>query len=225
MQSLKHPQSPKRDARLRECRLQCLLSPQHADCFVLDNPIYERPETAPPQRTYFDIGNGRASASVPNTGTSDYFDFAPPRSNGPSFGHLSDYYHPPAWENIGYFDAQPTASPNGSSPAWEPLTPGNEPLPSPVTVAENDTARNRSAYSSAAPLKKISRPPNAWILYRSDKILEVKAHAEIRTPQAELSKLIAERWRNESPEVKQRYELQAKMRKQEHDSQNPGQSS
>ena len=169
MQSPKHPQSPNRDARRREvdtiCRLQCLLSPQYADCFVLDNPIHERPETAPPQRTYFDIGVGRVSASAPTTGTSEYFDFAP-RFNGPSSGHLSDYYHPPAWEDIGYFGAQPTASPNGSSPAWEPLTPGSEALPSPLTVAENDTARNRSASSSSAPLKKISRPPNAWILYR-----------------------------------------------------------
>lgn len=57
---------------------------------------------------------------------------------------------------------------------------------------------------------------------RSDKLAEAKAQAEIRTPQAELSKLIAERWRGESLEVKQRYELASRLRKEEHDALYPG---
>ena len=49
------------------------------------------------------------------------------------------------------------------------------------------------APSQPSPPLKISRPPNAWILYRSDKLREFKlANLHGRTPQAELSKQIAE---------------------------------
>lgn len=69
---------------------------------------------------------------------------------------------------------------------------------------------------------KILRPPNAWILYRSDKLAEAKNAQGQRTPQAELSKLIAESWRSEKPEVKRSYEKQAELRKQQHEAQYPG---
>lgn len=72
---------------------------------------------------------------------------------------------------------------------------------------------------------KILRPPNAWILYRSDKLAEAKSIQGQRTPQAELSKHIAESWRSETPEVKREYERQAELRKLQHEAQHPGQLS
>ena len=92
-----------------------------------------------------------------------------------------------------------------------PLTPKAQELPpSPPSPAKKDGT-------------KILRPPNAWILYRSDKLAEVKeAKATVKTPQAELSKMIAERWRAETPEVKRKYDLQAQLKKQEHDALYPG---
>lgn len=47
-------------------------------------------------------------------------------------------------------------------------------------------------------------------------------NALTRTPQAELSKQIAELWRNESEQVKKSYEALAEQRKKEHDELYPG---
>lgn len=74
--------------------------------------------------------------------------------------------------------------------------------------------------------KRPPRPPNAWILYRSDCI---QKHRENRPPgapkptQAELSKLFGEQWRNESDEVKGGYERLAEAAREEHAQKYPGQ--
>ncbi|KAH8926201.1 hypothetical protein BT69DRAFT_1201680, partial [Atractiella rhizophila] len=56
------------------------------------------------------------------------------------------------------------------------------------------------------------RPRNAWIIYRSEKLKELKPQA----PQAELSKALGEMWRNEPPEVKKEYERKAEVEKAQH---------
>lgn len=65
----------------------------------------------------------------------------------------------------------------------------------------------------------VSRASNAWILYRSDAIARIRAAEPEQLQQhsqADLSKLIAARWRTESVETKRLYELKAKQRKQDH---------
>ena len=46
-------------------------------------------------------------------------------------------------------------------------------------------------------------------------------HTQGKTPQAELSKMIATRWREEPAHVKKRFEMQAEERKQAHDALHP----
>jgi len=78
----------------------------------------------------------------------------------------------------------------------------------------------RSATTVKARAKDIQppRPPNAWILYRSDKLksLPPEQPGEQRRAQADVSKLISEMWRNESEAVKLEYERLADAKKAEH---------
>jgi len=69
---------------------------------------------------------------------------------------------------------------------------------------------------AATPSKShIKRPPNAFFLYRSDKLEEVRA--ELGTAQQNsLSKVLAERWNNETPEVRQIYKDLAEQVKADH---------
>ena len=67
--------------------------------------------------------------------------------------------------------------------------------------------------------KKIPRPPNAWIIYRTDRLNEWK---ESRSPydppvkQADISRMIALRWKHESGPMKLEYEKRAAIAKAEH---------
>ncbi|CAE6381628.1 unnamed protein product [Rhizoctonia solani] len=62
------------------------------------------------------------------------------------------------------------------------------------------------------------RPPNAWILYRSDKLKELATSQPPgpRKPQAEISKIISQLWQAEGPETKGMYEARAEEKKAEH---------
>ncbi|CAE6527267.1 unnamed protein product [Rhizoctonia solani] len=62
------------------------------------------------------------------------------------------------------------------------------------------------------------RPPNAWILYRSDKLKELATNQAPgpRKPQAEISKIISQMWQAEGPETKGMYEARAEEKKAEH---------
>jgi hypothetical protein len=67
------------------------------------------------------------------------------------------------------------------------------------------------------------RPPNAWILYRSDKIkvLPPAEPGQRSRAQADVSRLISDMWRNESDAVKMEYERLADAKKAEHQLQYP----
>ena len=67
------------------------------------------------------------------------------------------------------------------------------------------------------------RPPNAWILYRSDRLraLPPAAPGAPRRPQSEISKEIARMWKNEAEETKSEYERRAELAKAEHARQYP----
>ncbi|KAF9219590.1 hypothetical protein BS17DRAFT_384255 [Gyrodon lividus] len=72
------------------------------------------------------------------------------------------------------------------------------------------SSRQQPAYKVQPP-----RPPNAWILYRSDRLKDLPPSKE-RRAQADVSKLISEMWKNEKEEVKLEYERMADARKAEH---------
>ncbi|KAG2113868.1 uncharacterized protein F5147DRAFT_35746 [Suillus discolor] len=65
---------------------------------------------------------------------------------------------------------------------------------------------------------KPPRPPNAWILYRSDKIKELPPAepGQRSRAQADVSKLVSDMWRKESDAVKLEYERLADAKKAEH---------
>ncbi|KIL68921.1 hypothetical protein M378DRAFT_176509 [Amanita muscaria Koide BX008] len=68
------------------------------------------------------------------------------------------------------------------------------------------------------------RPPNAWILYRSEKIrtLPPLQPGEARRAQADVSRMISEMWKNEREEERTRYERMAEQKKAEHQQKYPG---
>lgn len=71
----------------------------------------------------------------------------------------------------------------------------------------------------------VARPPNAWILYRSDQLRIIRQDPVIsKKPQADISKLIGALWREEKAEVKLWYEQQADIKKTEHLKAHPGKS-
>ncbi|KAK7035251.1 hypothetical protein VNI00_012018 [Paramarasmius palmivorus] len=73
--------------------------------------------------------------------------------------------------------------------------------------------------------EKIPRPPNAWILYRSDKAGELSTQLNAngqRKTQAQISKEIAEMWKVVTPEEKMEYERRAEAEKHRHSELYPG---
>lgn len=67
------------------------------------------------------------------------------------------------------------------------------------------------------------RPPNAWILYRSDKLRELppQTPGAPRRAQADISKQISQMWKTESEIVRAEYEFRANQKKTEHQEKYP----
>lgn len=80
------------------------------------------------------------------------------------------------------------------------------------------------AKSSSSEARQPPRPPNAWIMYRSDKMkaLPPIQPGEPRRVQADVSKMISNMWKGETEEVKLEYERRSEARKQQHLLQFPG---
>jgi len=77
--------------------------------------------------------------------------------------------------------------------------------------------------NSAEEIVHVPRPPNAWILYRSRKLADLKNDPAIAGRlQADISKMVGQLWRNESPETKAQYEQLAEEKKLEHLRLHPG---
>ncbi|KNZ59581.1 hypothetical protein VP01_16g7 [Puccinia sorghi] len=97
----------------------------------------------------------------------------------------------------------------------------DEPRPnqtSPASVIGHSAGLKSNHHGEAVAKKKeekLPRPPNSWILYRSDKIVEMKSQHN-GLAQCLLSKEIAAKWHSESPEVKNNYEKKAELIKAEH---------
>ncbi|GAA5916054.1 hypothetical protein JCM6882_008299 [Rhodosporidiobolus microsporus] len=86
------------------------------------------------------------------------------------------------------------------------------------TKATSSKIRTRPADKRGNP----PRPANAWICYRSARVHELKASSEYaKLPQADISKIIGQLWRNEPPEVRRQYEDMAALKKAEHKEKHP----
>jgi hypothetical protein len=70
---------------------------------------------------------------------------------------------------------------------------------------------NQDPYSCA-----IARPPNSFILYRREKRYDIVQKAEEAVSNSDVSKLAAEMWKNEKPEVKAKYIAQAAELRKSH---------
>ena len=113
----------------------------------------------------------------------------------------------------------------GRAQGWSSMTPAI----AAAAAAAGPSAGSSTALSPQDPLtgevKRVPRPPNAWILYRSDCIQKMRAEMPegARKPtQADLSKQFGEQWRNESEEVKTIYERLAEAAREEHAQKHPG---
>lgn len=129
-----------------------------------------------------------------------------PVQNGSTFSHCSS----PSDNNLAsHLDA--------ISPSLFPI-----PVPSLLNTASqisimSGIVRNKAAGGAGAQ-QQPPRPPNAWILYRSDKLQELPPPplGHPKPTQAEVSKIISAQWRAEAEEVRALYEQRAEMAKAEH---------
>ena len=103
----------------------------------------------------------------------------------------------------------PTPSPPSSSPT--PVTPSMVSLPHHLLMS--GVAKNKAGAGAKPP-----RPPNAWIIYRSDKLqsLPPPPLGQPKPTQAEVSKIISAQWRAESEDVRALYDQRAETAKAEH---------
>jgi hypothetical protein len=104
----------------------------------------------------------------------------------------------------------------GPTPPSSSSSPTPFPPPS-VYLSQNipmsGVARNKAGAGAHPP-----RPPNAWILYRSDKLQELPPPplGQPKPTQAEVSKIISAQWRSEDEDVRAVYEQRAETAKAEH---------
>lgn len=102
-----------------------------------------------------------------------------------------------------------------------------------TTVDAKPHKRVSSVSKAQAAKARVPRPPNAWILYRSEKSQEIKDwRAQLqesrgenlngkgtktsRQRQADMSREIAQMWKCESPQVKEHYVRLSEQMRQEH---------
>jgi hypothetical protein len=89
--------------------------------------------------------------------------------------------------------------------------------PSSITLSQHlimsGVTKNKAGAGAKPP-----RPPNAWIIYRSDKLqnLPPPPLGQPKPTQAEVSKIIAAQWRAESEDVRALYDHRAETAKAEH---------
>ncbi|KAJ2355867.1 hypothetical protein IWW50_003803 [Coemansia erecta] len=88
------------------------------------------------------------------------------------------------------------STPAGPSSSLAAVLPTAADAAAAAVTAASDASRRRKVLTS--------RPPNSFILYRSDKLRElVKLHPDLK--QTQISKMCAENWKNETTEIKDLY--------------------
>lgn len=91
-----------------------------------------------------------------------------------------------------------------------PVRRGNSSQP-----AEDDAGLDDSQIDPATG-EHIPRPRNAWILYRKDRLAELRAANTERTPMSDASKIISKMWKEAPPSVRTFYETKADQEKADH---------
>lgn len=140
----------------------------------------------------------------------------------------------------GLVKSEASSSAGPSTSAFSSMTPLDR------TISTGMGMKNSNEAETLTSTERAPRPPNAWILYRSDKIraytkggtlpgmeafIEARqsqskdqspnaegaedGHSRRNLPQADISRLIAQAWKSETPEVKARYDHLANVRKLE----------
>lgn len=97
--------------------------------------------------------------------------------------------------------------------------------PGPIRSSATELLSQRPATAGSdvtATEARPPRPPNAWILYRSEKLRVIGESEAPRKPQAEISKIISAWWKGESPDVRAYYERLSDEKKAEHQIKYPG---
>lgn len=114
----------------------------------------------------------------------------------------------------------PTSDDNAAGPESAPTAPSAPPSPPDTASKPARTRGSAGDGDSWAP-----RPPNAWILYRSDKSQELKRRKasspelvamSSRQRQAEMSREISVLWKHESKSVKDHYARRAEKERADH---------
>ncbi|KAJ1957933.1 hypothetical protein GGI12_004880 [Dipsacomyces acuminosporus] len=108
---------------------------------------------------------------------------------------------PPSESDISNRDSSPESCSYSPSVVFA----ANSRLPSPSS-SPSLSAATAAATANRRRKVLISRPPNSFILYRSDKLRElIQQHPELK--QTDISKMCADNWKNETPEVKEYYRV------------------
>ncbi|WVQ77003.1 hypothetical protein IAR50_006682 [Cryptococcus sp. DSM 104548] len=171
-----------------------------------------------------------------------------PETNSPQWA-VQTFPPPPPPPSAHPLRTRPAASPEWQTTDAEPDYPSHPDRPDCGLTTEDD----RPSSSSSGPKSKkekvndavIPRPPNAWIIYRSEILTRFKkgdkipGYKQARTdlglaplpdsddespegksgkglPQADVSKVISYLWKHETKQNKAHYERQAALRKEEH---------
>jgi hypothetical protein len=111
----------------------------------------------------------------------------------------------------------PTSSiPLTSSPSLVPPNPSSFFFP--LNAVSQNIIMSGAVRNKGAGAQQPPRPPNAWILYRSDKLQQLPPPAlgQPKPTQAEVSKIISVQWKTESDEVRAMYDERAQIAKLEH---------
>ena len=169
------------------------------------------------------------SVPLPPSFTSPLPTPSPPQTSTPSFHALSSTPPPPLPSSNTSTTAaatdqqwgQPTISTFSTSAPLHIVQPYLQNQSDPANSVKESSRLLSEALNPSAIRPR--RPANAWILYRSDKmkILKPTEPSAPRRTQADISKLIAEMWKNEREEVKKYYETLSDLAKAEHHAQYP----
>ena len=111
----------------------------------------------------------------------------------------------------------PTSSfPLTSSPSLVPPNPSSFLFP--LNAVSQNIIMSGAVRNKGAGAQQPPRPPNAWILYRSDKLQQLPPPAlgQPKPTQAEISKIISAQWKTESDEIRAIYDERAQAAKLEH---------
>ncbi|KAJ8463303.1 hypothetical protein ONZ45_g17629 [Pleurotus djamor] len=91
-------------------------------------------------------------------------------------------------------------------------------------MPKDETGKRGKGKGKSPQPEHVPRPPNAWILYRADKLMQLKQSANYgdALQQSHASKIIGQMWKQEPQDVRDYYDRLARQKKEEHKVMHPG---